>query len=193
MDLLDETWVSSVLYNPSLKCSEPESSPYSIFDDETSYLEPGQSFEISKFDIKRELTLITALINDLGQRLITYQNLTDNIFFGALYNVNPEPELLSVKSFCSWKLHPISDRIKDTVPPAAQTVPDLRLIDSDGDVYSPEERMEILDEFEDRDFGRDFQMIAGKEFTFRLAEAGGWSDQRILKFRTEETCFRHSP
>ena len=36
--------------------------------------------------------------------------------------------------------------------------------------------MEILDEFEDRDFGRDFQMIAGKEFTFRLAEAGGRFD-----------------
>ena len=177
MDHPDETWVSSVLYNPSLKCSEPESSPYSIFDDETSYLEPGQSFEISKFDIKRELTLITALINDLGQRLITYQDLTDNIFFGALYNVNPEPELLSVKSCCSWKLHPISDRIKDTVLLTAQTVPDLRLIDSDGDVYSlEEERIEILDEFEDSDFGRDFQMIAGKEFTFRLAEAGGRFD-----------------
>jgi len=82
-----------------------------------------------------------------------------------------------VKSCCSWKLHPISDRIKDTVLLTAQTVPDLRLIDSDGDVYSlEEERIEILDEFEDSDFGRDFQMIAGKEFTFRLAEAGGRFD-----------------
>jgi hypothetical protein len=41
---------------------------------------------------------------------------------------------------------------------------------------SLEERMKILDEFEDRNFGRDFQMIAGKEFIFRLAEAGGRFD-----------------
>jgi hypothetical protein len=140
---------------PVLKCSEPESSASSIFDEEVSYLEPRKSFEISRpsrFDIKRELTLITALINDLGERLIKYQDLTDDVFVAALCNANPTPELLSLKSFCSWKLHPISARFKNTLPPATQTVPDLRLTDPDGDVYSLEERVDILDEFEDRDF-----------------------------------------
>jgi len=113
---------------PNLKYSEPES--------------------------KRELALINALINDLGQRLITYQDLTDDVFIGSLYNANPEPEVLSVKSFCSWKLHPFSEQMKDSLPPATRTVPDIRLIDSEGDVYSLEERMDILDEFEDREFGR---------------------------------------
>jgi len=88
----------------------------------------------SRFDVKRELTLITALINDLGQRLIIYHDLTDNVFLAGLYNANPTPELLVLKSFCSWKLHPISDRVENTLPPATQTGPDLRLFESEGDI-----------------------------------------------------------
>lgn len=136
---------------PILKCSEPESS---------------EILETPILDDKRELTLITALINDLGDRLVNYQELTDNIFVAALYNANPEPVLLSLKSFCSWKLHPFSDRMKDTLPPGTQTIPAFRLIYSDGDVYSLEERMEILDEIEDQDFAR------------HLAERDKWQEYK---------------
>lgn len=165
---------------PNLNSWEPESSAYSIFG-EINYLEPEQSFDIfqpSKFDTKRELTLITALINDLGDRLVNYQELTDNIFVAALYNANPEPELLSLKSFCSWRLNPISDRVKNTIhqPPATQTIPDLRLIDTDGDVYSLEERIDILDEFEDRDFGR------------HLAQTDEWQFQKERWFLRNSTA-----
>jgi hypothetical protein len=94
----------------------------------------------------RELTLINALINDLGDRLIIYQKLTNDIFSGSLYNANPKPQHLSQKNCCSWKLHLMPDLVKDVSPPASQTIPDLRVTDPEGDVYTLEEVMPALDE-----------------------------------------------
>jgi hypothetical protein len=90
--------------------------------------------------------LINALINDLGDRLITYQNLTDDIFCSYSWNANPEPQQMSSQNTCLWKLHLMSDLIKNILPPPTQLIPDLRVTDPEGCVYTLEEVIPEMDE-----------------------------------------------
>lgn len=60
---------------------------------------------------------------------------------------------------CAWKLHPVSDFIKDLPPPPTQTYPDVRLTDPEGNVFTLEERLPKL----------------RQDFKYELVEREAWS------------------
>ena len=137
---------------PIIEGDEPATSISDFFNqDDIEYLEAGQSFEIAKpTDIKEnnELRLINALITDLGEEFMNYRNITDKHFGDDFWYVaNPEPEQMSQHNTCSWRLHHISDSVKDVLSEATQIPPDLRVTDPEGNVYTLEEVTPIMDEY----------------------------------------------
>jgi hypothetical protein len=92
--------------------------------------------------------LINALIDDLGGVFMSYQNITNKTFGEYFwYTATPNPEQFNLQNTCSWKLHLIADSVTDTLPPVTQIVPDLRVTDPGGKVYTLEEVSPIMDEY----------------------------------------------
>lgn len=137
---------------PIIEDDEPASQTSEFFNpDDIEYLEPGEAFEIAEPTVikeKNELRLINALITDLGEEFMKYRNITDKHFGDDFwYAANPEPEQMSQHNTCSWRLHHISDSVKDVLLEATQIAPDLRVTDPEGNVYTLEEVTPIMDEY----------------------------------------------
>ena len=133
--------------------SEDLSSTSDFFNQEIEYLEPGQPFIITQpaaIKEKDEYQLIKALINDLGDRLTHYQKHTDENFDSAYETANPGPERMSQRGHCTWKKHLIADCVRDLLPPAHTTVPDLRVTDPEGKSYFLEEILPAMDRYSAR-------------------------------------------
>ncbi|KAE9373400.1 hypothetical protein N431DRAFT_406862 [Stipitochalara longipes BDJ] len=135
-----------------------------FFNQEIEYLAPGQSFIITdSLAIKEqdELELISALVNDLGERLIHYQKYTDQNLAHAIETANTKSERLPQHNRCSWKKHLMADYVKNLLPPADRPVPDLRVTDPAGNAYFLEEITPIMDGY----------------FAKHLADRNAWQDE----------------
>ncbi|KAN0098621.1 hypothetical protein V8E51_014284 [Hyaloscypha variabilis] len=145
---------------PIAESEEPTSPISDFFDQDIEFLLPGQPFAITDAALiegKDDLKLIKALINDLGERLIHYQNHTDQHLHYAIRAADPMQERLSGTHHCSWKKHPMTDGVNNLLTPSDRPVPDLRVTDPEGNAYFLEEVVPIMaDDFAERVADRDF-------------------------------------
>jgi hypothetical protein len=132
------------------------------FDQEITHLEPGQPFDITDSNQNTtnnhnqdpELALIGALIDDVHKRQRFYQNWSDEQFWWAITKSNPPPAQVSLMR-CPWKLHLVSEIVKDTLPTSNPEFPDIYVTDPEGNVYSLEEQAATIDESFEHHLTRD--------------------------------------
>lgn len=110
--------------------------------------------EQTNFGNLGELALIHALIDDLSDRLIHYRKIEDEHFKPGLYHsqicdARPKTYKMKNRNTFSWKLVLIWPFSKNIPPPATQAIPDLRVTNHHGNVYSLEE---VLPELDAQDF-----------------------------------------
>jgi hypothetical protein len=137
-----------------------------------------------------ELALIHALIDDLNARLIHYRKIEDEHFKPGLYHSQTCDAMLKTCKMknintCSWKLALMWPFSVNILPPATQKIPDLRVTNHQGNVYSLEEALPDLDA---QDFKEHVQKREkwGKLMEEYLYESYGadpaWCDNREMHF-----------
>ncbi|PMD26653.1 hypothetical protein NA56DRAFT_729962 [Hyaloscypha hepaticicola] len=161
----------------------PEESIFNLVKGQLSIVQTPA--EQTNFRNLGELALIHALIDDLSDRLIHYRKIEDEHFKPGLYHAQicegarPKTCKMKNRNTCSWKLVLIWPFSKTIPPPAAQEIPDLRVTNHHGNVYSLEE---VLPELDAQDF---------KEHVQNREEWGEFMEEYLSKIYGADSAWRH--
>jgi len=138
-----------------------------------------------------ELSLIHALIDDLSARLIHYRKIKDEHYklglcHSQICDARRKTCKLKNRNTCSWKLVLMWPFSINILPPATQRIPDLRVTNHQGNVYSLEEIMPDMDaqDFKEHVEKRKKWGESMEEYLYKSYGADpAWCHKREMHFR----------